>query len=488
MGFYLNGTAYGSAPECCSMVDIQNPITGEVMGRVPLADGEKDANRVLSLAEEGLELWEGTPLFRRAQILNKFADLLEENTERVADILCRNMGRPIRECRGEVRLTVEIVRGFVEKANHMYGEVMPDNQPGLENDIIFTRREPLGVFVCIVPFNAPVELFAHKVVPALIMGNSVIAKPPSSNPMANLIMADLLVQAGVPYQAIQILYASGKFVSQYINKSTRVAAVTFTGSTKVGKAVYEDSAPLLHRVFLEMGGNDPLIITEDADLDYAAEQLVATRILNGGQVCCSSKRTLVAESVADAFIEKVKARLAKVKQGDPLDAETELGSLIDADAATTVKSQIEYTIQQGAKCVYGGELKDKVFMAPTLLDGVTREMDIAKDMEVFGPVIAIIRYRTLEEAIEIANQTEYGLQAGIISRDIKKGMAIGAKIKAGMVIVNGAGSYRHMDMPFGGAKNSGIGREGISTTLEEFSQPKCYVMKNVLNSVDFGGR
>ncbi|WP_262395544.1 aldehyde dehydrogenase family protein [Youxingia wuxianensis] len=485
MSFYLNGYAYGSNPAKRSTVDIKNPVTREVMGTLPLAEGNEDAERVLSYAEEGLAIWENTPLYRRAQIMNKFADLLEKNEERVAETLCRNMGRPISECHGEVSLTVALTRGYVEKANHEYGEVMPQNQPGLENDIIFTRREPLGVCMCIVPFNAPVELFAHKTVPALLMGNSVIAKMPSSDPMPILIMADLLTQAGVPHQTIQLLYASGKFVSQYINKSPRIAAITFTGSTQVGRAVYEDSAPQLHRVFLEMGGNDPLILTEDADLDYAADQLVSTRTLNGGQVCCSSKRTLVPDTIADAFVEKVKARIAKVRQGNPLDPRTELGSLINAEAAAEVKRQIDETVRQGAICVCGGEIKDDVFLTPTLLDGVTSDMDVAKNMEIFGPVMTIIRYHSIEEAIEIANQTEYGLQAGIIAKDATQGIAIGARIKAGMVVVNGAGSYRHMDMPFGGFKNSGIGREGIAITLEEFSQPKCYVMKNVLNSVDF---
>lgn len=480
MSFYLNGYAYGNAPLDKKTVNITNPVTKEVIDTLPLAEDAQDAERILSIAEDGFDIWSKIPLYKRASILYRFVDRLEEHKEHIAEVMCRNMGRPITECRGELHVTIQLARGFIEKALHMYGEVLPDSQEGLENDIIFTKREPLGTIVCIIPFNAPVELYVHKVLPALIMGNSVIVKPPSSDPMSVLVLSDLMVETGVPSQAAQVMYCRGKFTSQFITRSPRIAAVTFTGSTAAGKAVYQDSAPELHRVFLELGGNDACIVMEDADLDFAANELVTTRLMNSGQVCCSSKRTLVPEHLTDTLAEKIKDRMALVKQGDPLDPQTELGSLVDSEAARTVKEQVDLTINQGAICVTGGILKDDVFMMPTLLKNVTADMDIAKNMEVFGPVISLISYQTIDEAIQIANQTDYGLQASIISNNTKNAVGVAEKLRAGAVVINGAGSYRHIDMAFGGYKHSGIGREGISSTLEEFSQVKSYVLKNIL--------
>jgi succinate-semialdehyde dehydrogenase/glutarate-semialdehyde dehydrogenase len=479
MDFYLNGRPYGVAPEGVKLVDILNPVTEEVLDRLPLATSPEDAERVLDLAEEGLRLWSAKPMWERAEAIFRFAALLEAEADRVSDLMCRNMGRAITECRGEVAVTITLARGFAERAKHLYGDVMPQSQPGLEDDLIFTRREPLGTFLCIVPFNAPVELYVHKVIPALLMGNAVVVKPPTPDPLTELLLTDMLVRAGVPKQAIQMIFASGAYTSAHFIKSPRLAAVTFTGSTETGKKVYREAAGAMHRVFLEMGGNDPFVVLDDADLDNAAEQLVTTRMMNSGQVCCSSKRTLVPEAIADELIERIRARLALVNQGDPLDPKTEVGSLVAPKAAQLVQQQVDRAISLGARCLIGGHVRDGVFFEPTLLVDVTRDMDVAKDSEIFGPVISVIRYSTLDEAVEIANQTSYGLQASIITGDLTRAFALAARLQAGMIVLNGAGSYRHVDMPFGGYKHSGIGREGIAATLEEFSQEKCYVLKNV---------
>ncbi len=476
--FYLNGYLYGEEPANCKRVDITNPVTGQILEILPLAKGKEDADKIFQIANKGFNSWSNKPLYERGDILYKFADLLEENAEKVAQSMVQNMGRTITECRAEVEVTIALTRGFVEKAKHMYGDVLTDTQKGLEDDLIFTQREPLGIIACVVPFNAPVELFVHKVIPALLMGNVVIVKTPTVDPLPEFLLADMLIKSGVSDDAVQLLYSDGAFMSGFITKSKQIAAVTFTGSTETGTAIYTDAAPQLHPVYLEMGGNDPLIILKDADLDYAAEELVNSRMMNSGQVCCSSKRTLVPNDIYEAFQEKVKERLSQVIQGDPFDENTQVGSVITREAAQKVKDQIELTISQGATCVTGGKVNDDVFVEPTLLVNVEKDMDVAKDMEIFGPVISLIRYTTLEEAIGIANQTSYGLQASIIGKDVAKAIAIAHHIQAGSVVVNGSGSYRHIDMAFGGYKNSGIGREGISTTLEEFSQVKSFVIKN----------
>lgn len=384
------------------------------------------------------------------------------------------------ECLGEIAHSANVTRAYVEKAKHLQGRTVSHNQKGLHKDIIFTLHEPLGVILCVVPFNYPVELFTHKVIAALIMGNSVIVKLPSDNPLSIIKATEKLIDAGVPASAVQLVFANHQFVSDELTKSPRIAAVTLTGSTQAGIEVWKDCADNLHRVFFELGGNDPLIVFPDADLDYAADEIVNSRMGNTGQICCASKRFIVHISVADELIKKLVVRLDSLKRGDPIDPNTQLGCIINSDAAQVVMSQIQHTIDQGATCVYGNKLCYNTFVEPTILVNVSREMDIAMDMEVFGPVIPIITYETTDEAIEIANQSCYGLEASIISRNMELAINTASKLQAGSVVVNGAGSYRHMDMPFGGYKMSGIGRESVSTTLEEFSQEKNYVIKNVL--------
>lgn len=479
MNFYLNGHDVNDVPTEVKRVAILNPVTQEALDRLPLAATPEEASTVLDIAERGLREWSRMPLWQRADAIMGFAAQLEAKADEVADLMCRNMGRAITECRAEVGVTITLARGFAERAKHLYGHVMPQSQPGLEGDLIFSQREPLGVFLCIVPFNAPVELYVHKVIPALLMGNSVIVKPPSPNPLVGMRLTSMLVDAGVPKGAVQMLFASGRYVSANFVTSDRISAVTFTGSTETGKRIYRDAAGAMHRVFLEMGGNDPFLILEDADLDYAADQLVATRMMNSGQVCCSSKRTLVPRHLAESLIEKVAGRLREVVQGDPLDPATQVGSLIAPHAAQLVQDQVDRTVAVGARVVVGGHIRDRVFFEPTLLVDVCPDMDVARDSEIFGPVISVIAFDTLDEAIEIANQTSYGLQASIVTGDVTRAFGIAARLQAGMVVLNGAGSYRHVDMAFGGYKHSGIGREGIVTTLEEYSQEKSYVLKGV---------
>lgn len=479
MHLYLNGRAHDST-SVGDGVPIVDPVAGHTLDQVPVAREPQEAETILSLGEAGLAEWSVKPMWERAAAIQRFADRIDEQAAELAVLMARNMGRAIRECHAEVGLAANLARGFAERAKHLYGDVMPQSQPGLEHDLVFTRREPLGVFLCIVPFNAPIELYVHKAIPALLMGNSVIVKPPMPNPLCHLLLTSMLVDAGVPKSAVQMLYADAGFTSTYVTKSARIAAVTFTGSTAAGMAVNRDCADARHHVFLEMGGNDPFIVMEGADLDEAATQLVNSRMMNSGQVCCSSKRTLVSESVADAFTEKVAQRVKQIVQGDPLDPNTQVGALVTPDAARRVKQQVDAAVADGARCLVGGTVQDDVFFEPTLLVDVHKDMEIAKDAEIFGPVISILRYSSLDEAVEVANQTSYGLQASILAEEIKPAMAVASQLHVGMVVVNGAGSYRHIDMPFGGSKASGSGREGISRTLDEFSQEKSYVLKDVL--------
>ncbi len=469
---------YEEMPPSRETVDIINPARGEVVGKAWKAK-EGDEVRILSAAREGFKAWSAVPLHERARILKKYTALLDANHRELNLLQCREMGKIITECDLELSDSTAASNGFVERACHLYGQTLCDNHPGLEKDLIFTRREPIGVFFCIVPFNFPVELFTHKVIPALVMGNSVIVKLPSSNPLVLTEMTRLLIEAGVPQNAVSLVYCDRKFSTEKIIKSNEIDAVTLTGSCAAGISVLENAAKPLHKVFLELGGNDPLIVFADADLDMVVEEIFVGRIFNSGQTCCGSKRIIVEESCRDKLVEKLIARLRKLRIGDPIDEETELGSLISEGSAKEVLNQIAHTVEQGAHLIYGAQLLSEAVVEPALLVDVTADMDIAGEMEVFGPVIPILTFKTPEEAVALANQIPYGLQGGIMTSDMALALNLASKLQCGSVVVNGSGNYRHMDMPFGGYKMTGIGREGVSATLEEYSQQKSYVIKGV---------
>lgn len=262
--------------------------------------------------------------------------------------------------------------------------------------------------------------------------------------------------------------------------SPAINAISLTGSTEVGLSVARRAAATLKRVFLELGGNDPFIVLDDADLEKAVEAAVSGRLQNAGQTCCSPKRFLVHASLHDAFVDGLQERFLRVKHGSPLDDDTEYGCLISERAAREVERQIELTIEQGAKLVCGGHAYDTTYFEPTILDGVTLDMDIARDMEVFGPVFPIITFQTDDEAIEISNATKYGLQGGVMTRSMKRAMRVAAGLHCGGVVINASGNYRHLEQAFGGWKMSGVGREGVSVTLDEMTQEKTYILKDIL--------
>ena len=462
------------------VLKIINPATQELLDTVPNSS-EEDLELALNYAVKGKKEWGETPLYKRSKILLAFAEKVREHKEELSELLSKETGKTIKEAVTEINAVQHIFRNFIEQANHLYGITIPDSQPGGEKDIIFTRREPLGVIVCIIPFNFPASTYAYKVAPALAMGNSVIVKPPSDNPMTLIRMTELLLECGVPANAVQVVTGSGSMVGKYLVESNKTDAVSLTGSTSVGVETAKSAAANLHHVFLELGGNDAMIIFEDGDIDLAVKDAVMARTTNAGQICIASKRFIVQNSIKDKFIKLLMEKLDNLNVGDPLDPKSDMGCLINEDAANNVKKQLELTIQQGAKCIYGGNIINKTFFQPTILDGVTPEMDIAKDMEVFGPVFPIIGFDTEEEAIDIHNSTIYGLNGGIITNDINKAMRIADKLECGEVVLNGSGRYRHPDIAFGGYKMSGLGREGVSTTLEELTQIKTIVMKGILN-------
>ncbi len=342
-----------------------------------------------------------------------------------------------------------------------------------------TKRYPIGVIAAIIPFNFPSDLFCQKVPPALMMGNSIIVKPSNYNPLTLIEYVKLMLEAGVPAGCIQVLTGDGPTVGQALARHPGVHLVSLTGGTAAGIQTMGTASKNLTHVMLELGGNDAFIFLEDGDMDLAVKETIWGRLYNGGQVCCASKRFLIHNSRKQEFIERMKEVISNLKVGDPMKEDTDMGPMININAAKRIEEQVNQLVSEGATVVCGGKREDAYYY-PTILDNVTKDMEVAKDMEIFGPVISVIGFDTEEEAIEIANQSSYGLCGSVISKDYSKAMKIADKLECGGAVVNGASFYRSFEMPFGGWKHSGIGNEGVLSTLQEMSRVKTIVLKNIL--------
>ena len=462
------------------VIEITNPATGELIDTVPNAT-EQDVDMCVKEAVKAQKEWAKKPMHERGDILYKFVDLVEAKAEELAQLLSKETGKPIKEARDDIGNTRTFVGGYVEKAKHEYGDVIPAGiEKGYEKTLQLTVQEPLGVVGCIIPFNFPCDLFGQKVPSALIMGNSVIVKPSTYNPLTLHTYCNLLMEAGVPAGVINCISGDGPTTGEALAKHPMVNLMTVTGSTAVGSEVMANCAKNITHVMLELGGNDAFIVMNDADMDLVIDEMVWGRLYNTGQVCCASKRFLVQKDVKDEFVRRAVEKIKTLKVAMPQQEDADIGCLINEKAAIRVQDQIKKTLEQGAKLVYGGR-RNGAFLEPTVLDDVTRDMDVMKDMEIFGPVIPVCSFDTVEEAIEIANQSSYGLCGNIMTSDMKTAFKVANALEVGGAVINGASFFRAAEMPFGGWKHSGIGNEGISTTLKEMSRTKTIVLKNILD-------
>ena len=458
--------------------DNVNPFNGEIVCTVPSGNSE-DFEEAARIAKAAQPVWAGTPFYKRADIIRRFIGLVRENLEKIAKVVTAEGGKTITDARGELECLCMVFESFIEAARHLYGNTVPLNaEARTEGDIIFTVREPIGVFAAITPFNFPIELYAHKVAPVLITGNAVIIKPASDTPCAALMLTELLLEAGVPGGIAQVITGSGREVGAWLAETNNVDGVSFTGSTKVGIELMRGGAHNLQHVFLELGGNDPHVFFEDCNMDLAVAEAIGGRCYNAGQTCCANKRFIVQNSIKKEFIERLIEAAKNYKIGDPSDPETAMGCLVSVKAAEAVMDEIQSVIDQGGKLLYGGK-RNGAFVDPTIIE-VTKENDVAKDLEIFGPVFPIIGFDTFEEAVEIANQTSYGLASAVMTNDINKAMKFATAVQAGTCVINGSGNYRSVHQPFGGYKHSGIGREGTSHTLYEVTQEKTIAIRNSL--------
>ena len=461
------------------IIKVTNPATNELIDTVPDST-KKDVEKVCEIAHKAQKSWAKVPMHERAEILKEFAKLVEEEKESLSKLLSDETGKPICEAEAEIGNTKIFINGYIERAKHMYGMNIPvGSEPGQESTIQFTVQEPLGVVACIIPFNFPCDLFGQKVPSALIMGNSVIIKPSTYNPLTLTRYTELLLKAGVPAGVVNVIHGEGKIVGQALASNKLVHCVSLTGSTAVGMETMKTCSYNLTHVMLELGGNDAFILLEDGDIDLAVDETVWGRLYNTGQVCCASKRFLIHNNRKQEFIDKMVAKIKTLKVGMPSERDTKIGCLINEAAAKRVEDQVNETVKAGAKIIIGGK-RNGAFYEPTILDNVSRDMDVAKDMEIFGPVISIIGFDTIDEAIEIANQSSFGLCGNVITEDMKKAFKVANALEVGGAVINGASFYRSAEMPFGGWKHSGIGNEGISSTLKELSRTKTIVLKNIL--------
>lgn len=460
--------------------EVCNPADGAYIDRVPRATLE-DAARTVEAAQAGKRRMAALPAHERAAILIRTAELIEQQTEPLGELLARENGKPILQTRDEVRVAARIFRGFGEEAKRLFGRVIPmDAIPGHERHVAMTIRQPLGVVAAIIPFNYPVELFAHKAAGALAAGNAVITKPPLECPLTLLRVAEIMETAGLPRAAHQVITGDGVMLGEFLASHPQIQLVTVTGSTATGKRVSELAAKTLKHVQLELGGNDAQIICADADLDLAAEAVVLGRLARGnGQICCAVKRIFVEAPAYDRFAELLNEKARRLKVGDQLQEDTDVGPLIHSVAAERVETAIRQAEAGGAQVLTGGHRRGN-FIEPTVIGDVPLGSNLLHE-EVFGPVAPIVPFTDISEAVELANNSQFGLQAAIFTNDISRAFDIAYRLEVGGVIVNWSTAVRVETLAFGGVKQSGHGREAIHDTLLEMTHQKSILFFNALS-------
>ncbi|HBT40364.1 MAG: aldehyde dehydrogenase family protein [Pseudothermotoga sp.] len=453
-------------------IEVRFPYDGSVVDTVPIAE-EEDIETAISNALEGAKIMKKTPAWKRAEILFNTASLILKNKERIAQTLTLEVGKTIREATAEVERTAEIFKLAFEEAKRIHGETLPfDSVKGSEKKRGYFVREPVGTVLAIVPFNVPLALCAHKVAPAIAAGNSIIVKPTSQTPLNALILGELLLEAGMPAQAISVLTGPGGSVGMRLVRDERIRLVSFTGSVEVGKQIAQNAG--LKKLSLELGSNTPLIVCESANIDRAIDATIAGGFSIAGQVCISVQRVFVHRKIYKEFVDKLVERLAKLKIGDPRKEETQMGPVIDEQNAKRIVEWFEEARGKGAKVATGGT-RNYTLVEPTVLLEVPGSCKIMTE-ELFGPGVAVNSFENLDEAINLANSTRYGLQAGIFTSNIFEAMKAIEELLFGGVIVNDGPRYRADFMPYGGYKESGIGREGVRFAIEEMTEIKTVVI------------
>jgi succinate-semialdehyde dehydrogenase/glutarate-semialdehyde dehydrogenase len=448
--------------------DVTDPSTGVAIGSVPLMQGA-EARRAIEVAHSAFSIWSRRPAQERADILLRWHELVLQNSEELAHILTYEQGKPIAEARAEIAYAASFVRFFAEGVRWVYGETIP--APRADSRIV-VLKQPIGVVACITPWNFPSAMITRKVAPALAAGCTVVVKPAEATPFSALALAKLAEQAGFPAGVLNVVTGDPQAIGAELCADTRVRKLSFTGSTEVGRLLARQCSGTIKKLALELGGNAPFIVFEDADLEAAVEGAMLSKFRHSGQTCVCTNRFLLQKGIYDAFVERFVDRVEKLRVGDGFETGVDIGPLIDTRAVAKVEAHIADALQRGAHLLSGGNLAlaDSTFFEPTVLGDITPAMRAASE-ETFGPVASLMRFNSEEDAITLANDTEYGLAGYFYTRDLARAWRIAERLECGMIGIN-SGHLSTEVAPFGGVKQSGIGREGSRHGLEEFFELK----------------
>lgn len=456
-----------------NIIEIKSPLDNSLVGKVQ-AMNKKDVDYVIKSSKEAQKKWREVPINVRADILNKAATLLEQNEKEMAEIMMMEVGKDIKSGISEVSRTADYIRFSADAAKNMAGENIPgESFPGFKkNKISIVTREALGVVLAISPFNYPINLSASKIAPALIVGNSVVLKPATQGSISSLYLARIFEEAGLPKGILNTITGRGSEIGDYIVSHPDIDFINFTGSTQIGKQIagLVNMKPLL----MELGGKDAAIVLEDADLDLTIDNIISGAFNYSGQRCTAVKRILVVDPIANTLIARIKSKVEQLKSGNPMHGDVQIVPLIDAKSADYVMELIDDAIKKGATLLTGGKREGNL-VYPTLLDNVKENMDIAWD-EPFGPVLPIIRVKDKDEAIAIANKSEYGLQSSVFTKNINDAFYVAERLEVGSVQINNKPERGPDHFPFMGVKSSGIGTQGIKYSIEAMSRPKAIVV------------
>lgn len=452
--------------------DVLNPATGQCLARVTSC-GSLEAEAAVVAAGDALQDWKLRPAKERAKLLRRWYELVLENADDLARILTAEQGKPLTEAAGEIVYGANYIEWFSEEAKRVYGDTIP--APGSDKRLVCIKQ-PVGVVACITPWNFPTAMLTRKIAPALAAGCTVVCKPANATPLSAFALAELAERAGIPAGVINILCGDTSAIGSTLTSHPTVRKLTFTGSTPVGKKLMADCAGTVKRTSMELGGNAPFIVFDDADLDAAVDGAMISKFRNAGQTCVCSNRLLVHASVYDEFVEKLKSRTEALIVGDGMSDNTQIGPLITQKAAADVQRFISDATHKGASLVCGGSANDagEQFVSPTILADVTPDMRVFSE-EIFGPVAPVFRFETEAEAVQLANDTEFGLACYFYSRDIGRIWRVSEALEYGIVGIN-EGIISNEMAPFGGVKESGQGREGSKYGLDDYLEIKYLCM------------
>lgn len=465
---YINGT-WESTEE---QLEVTSPTTGKLLGKVAKG-GEPETKLAIAAAEEAMKNWSSKTARERATYLHRIAEILQSRTDKIAEIITTEMGKPLQESKSEISLAIDYLVWFAEEGQRIYGETIPASSPTKRLSVI---RQPIGVVGAITPWNFPIAMITRKIAPAMAAGCTVILKPASSTPLTAVEVIKACHDAGVPKGVVNLLHGSASTITQTLMDSSVVRKITFTGSTEVGKHLVRQSADTMKKLSLELGGHAPFIVFEDANLEHAAESLLASKFRNAGQTCVCTNRVYVQESIVKSFSDIFADKVSQLNVGDGLEAGVTIGPLIDGEAVDKVENQVKDATEKGAEVLVGGkrlvegEYAKGHFFEPTLLVNATHDMKISHE-ETFGPIAPIFSFTTEEEVVKQANSSEYGLASYIFTKDASRMVRVSESLDYGIVGINDP-MPTVAQAPFGGVKESGIGREGGRQGIEDYLEYK----------------